>query len=75
MQTTTFTPRWAIEETSGPSMVRGKNTYRIPEIIRDALFLAGRRQNIMAIWVSRRLHPRLREEIMVAVSQANTCRY
>jgi AhpD family alkylhydroperoxidase len=43
------------------------------EALREAGALARRHRDLAAIWSSRRLDPRLREEVMLAVAEANAC--
>lgn len=43
--------------------------------LREATALAGRHRDLAAIWRGGRLDPRLREEVMLAVAEANACRW
>ena len=42
--------------------------------LREAVALGRRGRDVAAVWRSGRLDPRLREEVMVAVAEANSCR-
>jgi AhpD family alkylhydroperoxidase len=43
--------------------------------LREAAALAPRQRDLIAIWAGRRLAPRLREQVMLAVAAANDCRW
>jgi AhpD family alkylhydroperoxidase len=55
--------------------VAAPRTITAPAAVSEALGLAGRSGALIAIWGRRRLDPRLREEVMLAVAQANECRW
>jgi AhpD family alkylhydroperoxidase len=55
--------------------VRQARTTTAAGALREATALVGRSRDLIAVWGRRRLDPRLREEIMVAVARANTCRW
>lgn len=42
--------------------------------LREGAALAGLYRDLIAVWGRRRLDPRLREQVMVAVAEANACR-
>jgi len=52
-----------------------KKTYRLRELAGDVASLVPRGPDLFGIWVTKRLEPRFREEIMVAVSRTNECKY
>jgi AhpD family alkylhydroperoxidase len=55
--------------------VRIARTTTAAAALREAAALAGRSRDLVAVWGRRRLDPRLREEVMVAVAEANSCRW
>lgn len=54
-------------------MVRRARTTTAAKALRETATLATRTPELIAIWGQRRLDPRLREEVMLAVAQANAC--
>jgi AhpD family alkylhydroperoxidase len=53
--------------------VRQAQTTTAAKAVREAAALAARTPDLIAIWGRGRLDPRLREEVMLAVAQANAC--
>jgi len=49
-------------------------TYRLPELFRDLKSVVSRLPSLWSIWVRGRLPRALREQVIVAVAQANACR-
>ncbi len=52
-----------------------KRTYRLFEFVRGLRGIWSDRREIRAIWTKGRMHPALREKIMVAVAEVNGCRF
>lgn len=52
-----------------------KRTYTTGLALRDLVRLGGRLPSIRRVWVGGAIDPVLRESVMVAVAQANDCRY
>lgn len=50
-------------------------TTHAPTLLVQALQLGRRLPDLAAVWGARRLDPKLREEVMLAVAQANACRW
>jgi AhpD family alkylhydroperoxidase len=48
-------------------------TYRVSELARDLVRVAGRASALWSIWVGRRLSPAMREKVIVAVARVNAC--
>ena len=48
--------------------------YTVPELLRDLKWVTSRLASLWSIWVGGRLPGALREQIIVAVAQVNTCR-
>jgi len=55
--------------------MRAARTITALTALREAVALARRPRDMFAVWGGRRLDPRLREQVMLAVAQANTCRW
>ena len=49
-------------------------TYRVAELIRDLGMVVIRLPSLLSIWMGRHLPSALREQVIVAVAQANACR-
>ncbi len=62
-------------QTGNPFSGFPKKTYRLKELFRDLAALVPRLPGIYSIWVRKRVPPRFREEIMVAVARTNECRF
>ncbi len=52
-----------------------KRVYSVPHMTRDLLRVAARPRSLWSVWVRGDLDPVLREQVMLAVSHANACRY
>ena len=48
--------------------------YRVSKLVRDLGSVIFRAPSLLSIWLGRRLSPALREQVVVAVAQANACR-
>ncbi|MGB5704417.1 MAG: carboxymuconolactone decarboxylase family protein, partial [Polyangiales bacterium] len=48
--------------------------YRVPALFRDLLSVLTRAPSLISIWIGGRLPRALREQVVVAVAQANACR-
>lgn len=48
--------------------------YRVPALLRDLVSVLARTPSLIAIWMGGRLPRALREQVIVAVAQANACR-
>lgn len=48
-------------------------TYTVPELFRDLIWVVWRVPRLWSIWVGERLPRALREQVIVAVAQANVC--
>jgi AhpD family alkylhydroperoxidase len=55
--------------------VRTPRTTTAAAALREAAALASRAQDLIAVWGRQRLDPRLREEVMLAVAEANACHW
>jgi len=56
-------------------VVREARTITAAAALREGATLAYRQRDLIAVWGGRRLDPRLREEVMLAVAEANACRW
>jgi len=56
-------------------VVREARTITAAAALREGAALAYRQRDLIAVWGGRRLDPRLREEVMLAVAEANACRW
>jgi AhpD family alkylhydroperoxidase len=55
--------------------MRSARTITTTGALREAVALAGHPGALIAVWGRGRLDPRLREEVMLAVAEANDCRW
>jgi hypothetical protein len=53
--------------------LREPRTTTAAAALRETAALAARARDLIAIWGRGRFDPRLREEVMLAVAQANAC--
>jgi AhpD family alkylhydroperoxidase len=60
-----------------PSATRGKHQpiFTLRELVPATAALVRRRKDMSAIWLRHRVNPDFREEIMIAVANANSCRH